>query len=499
MLIPQIYICNLTQFEYKLPKTEEAQLHEVSKAEELPSDEIALILTERPQDLTELDLYGKPRYFVYFGQEKELPGREVIVIDSLTEYPDEKQKKAFLKRWIRIIVRDYLASLYQSLLQTLIDSSPDMMWVKDREDRYVILNNAYCDIVGKKTKDCLNKRHPELWDDVTWVEYESEDYPLRKSEKAVMESGKTMEFQEPVKTGGTLKQFTTYRSPLYDGFGKLLGTCGIGHDVSNIDNMGKELDIFLSAFPYPVFFCDGKYEIMRMNSGAERLFRGMKQLTNYKVWKDFFLKKESNSMMNDASVHVLQEGANKYYYSVAERDIKDSFGNVVGYFCMLRDVSYQRMYEELMFRAANIDPLTEAYNRRYFYELLDKHTQRPVTLLYMDLDNFKKVNDQYGHNKGDEILIETVRAIKQQFPGQQVVRLGGDEFALVISEFQEEAALKPRLDTISKKIESLADPSVQLGVSIGYGATPSLTNVEEFINYCDDRMYEVKNQRHAAR
>ncbi len=80
-----------------------------------------------------------------------------------------------------------------------------------------------------------------------------------------------------------------------------------------------------------------------------------------------------------------------------------------------------------------------------------------------------------------------------------MVRLGGDEFALVISEFQEEAALKPRLDTISKKIESLADPSVQLGVSIGYGATPSLTNVEEFINYCDDRMYEVKNQRHAAR
>ncbi|MCR5282772.1 MAG: diguanylate cyclase [Lachnospiraceae bacterium] len=498
MLIPQIYVFNHSSYAVPFPEVSEAGLHRVSGIAGLPYDEISLIITDKPQDLTTLDLPDRPRYFVFFGKEVPEEARREAILGEYESFPGPEKSEALYRRWIRVMVSEYQARLYKNLLQTLIDSSPDMIWFKDKEERHVILNRAFCQKAGKDADFCIGKQHPEIWDSDR-SEYESSEFGPRKTERAVIDARKTMTFQEPLNAHGVMKQLTTYKTPVFDTFGKLLGTCGIGHDVTNFENMGKELDIFLSAFPYPVFFCDAQYEILRMNSAAERLFRGMRQLTNYRTWKDFFLNKENNALMNETNVHVLQEGANKYYYSVAERDIKDSFGNVAGYFCMLRDVSYQRMAEELMFRAANVDPLTEAYNRRYFYEMLDKLLSRPVTLLYMDLDHFKKVNDQYGHDKGDEILIETVKAIKQQFPGHQVVRLGGDEFALVIADYCPEQDLRQRLDLISKKIENLADPSVGLGVSIGYGATQSLKNVEEFIHMCDDRMYEVKNQRHAAR
>ncbi|MBO6514208.1 MAG: GGDEF domain-containing protein [Phycisphaerales bacterium] len=91
--------------------------------------------------------------------------------------------------------------------------------------------------------------------------------------------------------------------------------------------------------------------------------------------------------------------------------------------------------------AAFTDELTGAWNRRYFKRFLDaaieqaRSARRTLTLLYFDIDDFKGYNDRYGHEAGDEILVETVRLLESVIrPGDKVCRIGGDEFVVIFYE-----------------------------------------------------------------
>jgi diguanylate cyclase (GGDEF)-like protein len=93
--------------------------------------------------------------------------------------------------------------------------------------------------------------------------------------------------------------------------------------------------------------------------------------------------------------------------------------------------------------AAFTDPLTGAWNRRYFDRFIAsaieqaRANRQPVTVLVFDIDNFKQYNDQYGHDAGDDILRETVRLLRSTIrPTDRVCRVGGDEFAVVFFEPQ---------------------------------------------------------------
>lgn len=103
---------------------------------------------------------------------------------------------------------------------------------------------------------------------------------------------------------------------------------------------------------------------------------------------------------------------------------------------------------EQLKKAAFTDDLTGAYNRRYFQRFLGaaiaqaKPNRHPVSLLYFDVDDFKKYNDRYGHAAGDEILTETVRLLNSVIrPSDRVCRIGGDEFAVIF--YDPEGPRKP--------------------------------------------------------
>ncbi len=113
-----------------------------------------------------------------------------------------------------------------------------------------------------------------------------------------------------------------------------------------------------------------------------------------------------------------------------------------------------RLHEQLQFRATH-DPLTTAANRPLFIERLDRalldgaDRGRPTTVMFMDLDGFKDVNDRFGHRVGDELLVEMVRRLRAALrPRDTVARLGGDEFAVLCADTGAQGA-----DAVARRLE----------------------------------------------
>ncbi len=137
----------------------------------------------------------------------------------------------------------------------------------------------------------------------------------------------------------------------------------------------------------------------------------------------------------------------------------------------------RRNYEQSLAMAL-VDPLTGAFNRRY----LDIHlprlfarcrsAQKPVSILYLDLDHFKKINDTHGHPAGDAVLKEVVNRITQSLrPQDLVVRLGGEEFAAVLPEIEHKTALnvgeRLRAAVAASPVIAPGDKEVPVTISIG--------------------------------
>ena len=166
------------------------------------------------------------------------------------------------------------------------------------------------------------------------------------------------------------------------------------------------------------------------------------------------------------------------------------------------EIQRVRLEDELRQKAIR-DPLTGLYNRRYFNESVHreiekgKRYQYPVSLLMMDINEFKQVNDRYSHLTGDEVLKEIAELMKEHIRSADLlVRYGGDEFLLVLPEGLEESKkvaerIKNLLDRWNEKNDLISFP---LGLSIGIEEWDPERNreVKEVLKAADEKMYEEK-------
>jgi len=154
---------------------------------------------------------------------------------------------------------------------------------------------------------------------------------------------------------------------------------------------------------------------------------------------------------------------------------------------------------------ANFDPLTGAYNRREGYRWLQKILQRAaaeqrnVCIMVLDLDNFKKINDTYGHEVGDIALKEVVKAVKKSIRSEDdlIIRWGGEEFLVVIDNIPFEKAYEVA-ERIRRNVEKneiqINDKVLKVTVSIGVACTEKEKNyvLEELFSIADKRLYKAK-------
>lgn len=146
------------------------------------------------------------------------------------------------------------------------------------------------------------------------------------------------------------------------------------------------------------------------------------------------------------------------------------------------------------------DPLTNVYNKRHFYNVLEKlsEEQKYITFIMIDIDYFKAFNDNYGHLKGDEVLIKVSKILENTFSEDYVFRYGGEEFAIVSEGDLKEtllsiSILRDKLYKANIKHEfSQASDRVTLSIGIKCGKIASKEDVEQIITDADERLYKSK-------
>lgn len=107
---------------------------------------------------------------------------------------------------------------------TLCNGTPNMIWIKSADGQHTWVNDSFCNVVGKPRDFVIGKKHPAIWD--------TETDPCKESEESVMLSGKTLEFNESVERGGKTLNLITYKSPLYNCDGSVMGTIGMAIDTT---------------------------------------------------------------------------------------------------------------------------------------------------------------------------------------------------------------------------------------------------------------------------
>jgi len=182
-----------------------------------------------------------------------------------------------------------------------------------------------------------------------------------------------------------------------------------------------------------------------------------------------------------------------------------------------RDVTQREQSKDLLQRQADelralslVDELTGLYNRRGFLTLatqqlkLCDRTMRPAVVVFVDLDGMKRINDDFGHDVGDQALIETANILRQCFRYSDVVaRLGGDEFVTLAidADFELSGSIQQRLYDKLAELNARVGRTFELQFSIGMAPydPASAEMIEEVLARADSLMYEQKRARKAIR
>jgi diguanylate cyclase (GGDEF)-like protein/PAS domain S-box-containing protein len=219
------------------------------------------------------------------------------------------------------------------------------------------------------------------------------------------------------------------------------------------------------------------------------------------------LKNITNSALGGEKLtwehHLIKKTGEEFPVSVHAESVKDCNGEISGAFAIIRDTTKEKKQIKLLEKMALFDNLTGVLNRKPFEDLLEKNIQNAniektkLAVLFLDLENFKQINDIYGHTIGDKILIESTKKIQKNIRKNDFLgRIGGDEFVLCLNEITEitdiiSIAKKINL-AFSKKI-AIGRKIIDLTISIGIAIYPDDGNTAaSLLKKSDIAMYKAK-------
>lgn len=260
--------------------------------------------------------------------------------------------------------------------------------------------------------------------------------------------------------------------------------------ISITDKDGKIIDAssaFCDFIEYPKEELIGKtHKILRHPDTTDEFYINM--------WQQISSGKKFN-----AEIKSRKKSGEIYWANLTITPvIKD--GEIINYTAIRQDVTNKKKLEQLAIE----DTLTGVYNRRYFNKIMEKELRRTkrenlnLCLLSIDIDDFKKYNDTFGHPKGDEVLIKVAQSLKS-FASRAtdfVFRMGGEEFCIIFSGLDTEKSLEFSNELVKKienlQIEHIEDRFVTISAGLVCMNANDILDEEELYRFSDDALYEAK-------
>lgn len=275
----------------------------------------------------------------------------------------------------------------------------------------------------------------------------------------------------------------------------------------------RRIEEIIKSSPFPIIIsrlADDK--IILANTNAIKLFGiNPRELDRYRL-RDFFADSENRQLLNerleqerevqDFEILVKTPMSDAPFWLLASANVID-YNYDVALYSAFQDITSRKNREALLKNQATRDPLTSLYNRRYFEEevgkqiLESKIDKSPYSVLMLDADFFKKVNDTYGHKVGDKVLIELANTTERALRENDIVaRYGGEEFVVFLPKIPADQALvvanRLRESIAAAVVHSDDNRPVKFTVSIGVSSNLISDNIDTLIKTADEALYRAK-------
>jgi diguanylate cyclase (GGDEF)-like protein/PAS domain S-box-containing protein len=398
-------------------------------------------------------------------------------------------------------------------LSLAVNQSSDSILITDTEGEIEYVNPAFERMTGYLSQEVLNHSAGIF------------DYPLTTS-KSGLKFWQITEFSEPY-----LQTFENRRknneryyeerliTPLFGDDGKISNYVVVSRDITSrvmAEDSRKRLSEILEVTPDIVIIIKPPGELLFLNSAGYRLLGIDPNSQISGACINNLFPKNLLKLYESIAQIVSQKGSwtgETILYSSTGIDIpvsvvalshQNSSGTINHISMIARDISERKNFEEVLQYRATHDHLTGLPNRFFLMDrlksaLLDaRRNSRQVAVLFIDLDNFKRVNDSFGHAAGDQLLRQVAERLKSCLrPNDTIARNGGDEFTVVISDLPSVSSV---LAVITKLCHTVEVPiyvegkEIYVSFSTGVAIYPEDgESIEELLKHADIAMYQAKN------
>jgi diguanylate cyclase (GGDEF)-like protein/PAS domain S-box-containing protein len=412
----------------------------------------------------------------------------------------------------------------EALYHSLVDTLPQNIFRKDLDGRLTFVNRTYCETAGLPLEALLGKTDFDLYPAELARKYQEDD-------RKVIRTGcvfDTVEEHQPPGKGRL--HIRVLKSPVRDSRGYIVGVQGVFWDVSELVSAQEELRRSEERFSLAMEGSnDGLWDWDCLRNTVYFSPRWKAQLgyeeddiaRSPEEWIGRVHPEDVRRLQDEIRAHAegrtfhleceyrMRHKEGHWIWMLARGTAVRTHGKAVRMAGSQSDITARKRAEEQLVKQAFTDALTNLPNRALFMDRLAQTIRRgrrraeaPFSVIFLDLDRFKDVNDSLGHGNGDQLLVAIARRLENCVrPGDTVARLGGDEFAILLEDMQDEGDAV----TVARRIQNqLALPFVLEGqevftsVSMGLAPGAGYERPEDLLRDADTAMYRAKERGRAC-
>ncbi|MFO7952978.1 MAG: PAS domain S-box protein [Bacillota bacterium] len=401
-------------------------------------------------------------------------------------------------------------------LNNLLDNLPGMVYQcrNDRSWTMEFVSSGCLQLTGYSSEELLKNKtlsyndliHPDHRESI-WQEWQ-----------ARLAEGKTIEIEYPIIVkSGEIKWVWERGRGVYNWKGEVDFLEGLITDINErkkseqaLKESEKKYRDILSSINDGYFEANLNGNITFCNeAAAHSLGYSINELIgmNYrhffkhyqKVFDTFNKAFKSGKAGPPQSFRLIRKDGSEAFGEFSFSLMKNSEGYITGFRGIGRDVTDRESYEKQLKYLSLHDQLTGLYNRVYFeneFERLDESREYPITIISVDLDGLKLINDTMGHNRGDQLLIVCAKILKQALRKSDILtRIGGDEFVAILPRTTAEAGeeIAGRIQEHLEKYNQEKQEQLPLSISLGYATADRPEKpLQQTFKEADDLMYRAK-------